>query len=264
MYPDTALIASNYPTEDDAEHGRFLGDIVDEAAYITKEETVLLSINDIVLINYPPDHEPQTANEIVPTDKPIVVNGVQKDAAGVRVNMEGKLGDIGTVYYSKDATANILSMSTLVDSGATVKYYHSANRFTVQPKGSKIIYSFCRKNIPGNESKFYVYNMDSMVNTVPTLHPSQEGTFVTTVADNLVHYTKREVLGASEHVSYSRDSAIDQSRTQSQCSEMAQGSMLLLMISKLLTLSGDPTSHLYEEKQLELSQSPLMRQQGCQ
>jgi hypothetical protein len=67
----------------------------------------------------------------VPTDKPIIVNGVQKDAAGVRVNMEGKLGDIGTVYYSKDATANILSMSTLVDSGATVKYDHSANRFTV-------------------------------------------------------------------------------------------------------------------------------------
>jgi hypothetical protein len=38
--------------------------------------------------------------------------------------------------------------------------------------------------------------MDTMVDTVPTLHPSQEGTFVTTVADNLVHYTKREVLGA--------------------------------------------------------------------
>jgi hypothetical protein len=81
-------------------------------------------------------------------------------------------------------------MSTLVDAGANVKYDHNANRFTFQPKGSKTIYSFCRKQILGNESKFYVCNMDTMVDTVPTQHPSQEETLVTTVANYLVQYTK--------------------------------------------------------------------------
>jgi hypothetical protein len=51
------------------------------------------------------------------------------------------MGDTGTLYYSKIASANILSMSTLVNLGAIVKYNAKANRFTVHPKGSSLIYS---------------------------------------------------------------------------------------------------------------------------
>jgi hypothetical protein len=130
--------------------------------------------------------------------KPIIVNGVQASAGGVRVKMQGTLGEIGRVYYSKEASANILSMATLVDAGAKIEYDAKANRFTVQPKGSKTIYSFCRKNVKGSESKFYVCNMGSMVDTVPTEHPQRENTMVATVANNLVKYTKREITGANK------------------------------------------------------------------
>ena len=199
--PDIALMVSemNPDEEHDIERDQFLGDIVEESTYITKEETVLLSIDDVVFDNGSTIHLIKNAKlltEIAATKNPIVVSGVQTDADGVRVSLEGKMGDIGTVYYSKNASANILSMSTLVDSGAIVKYNPKANRFTVQPRGSSLIYSFCRKNIDGNESKFYVCNMNTMVASIPTSHPQQADILVTTVAENMVRYTKREVLGA--------------------------------------------------------------------
>jgi hypothetical protein len=130
----------------DEEHGierdQFLGDIVEESTCITKEETVLLSIDDLVFDNGSTIHLIKNAKlltEIAAKKNPIVVSGVQTDADGVRVSLEGKMGDIGTVYYSKNASANILSMSTLVDSGAIVKCNPKANRFTVQPRGSSLI-----------------------------------------------------------------------------------------------------------------------------
>ena len=199
--PDIALMVSDLNPDDehDIERDQFLGDIVEESTYITKEETVLLSIDDVVFDNGSTIHLIKNAKlltEIAATKNPIVVSGVQTDADGVRVSLEGKMGDIGTVYYSKNASANILSMSTLVDSGAIVKYNPKVNRFTVQLRGSSLIYSFCRKNIDGNESKFYVCNMNTMVASIPTSHPQQADILVTTVAENMVRYTKREVLGA--------------------------------------------------------------------
>jgi hypothetical protein len=199
---DVALLAANIdPDEDYDDHSHFLGDAVEEAAYITKEETVLLALNDVVFDNGSTVHlikNPKLLTNIGVSATPIVVNGVQTNASGVRVNLEGRLGDIGTVYYSKDASANILSMSCLVDSGAKVKYDPKANRFTVQPRRSATIYSFCRKKVNNNDSKFYVCNMDTMVATVPTDHSSDAEILVATVAQNMVRYTKREVSAAQK------------------------------------------------------------------
>lgn len=120
------------------------------------------------------------------------MNGVQANATGVRVNQERRLDDIRLVYYSRNATANILSMSTLVDSGARVIYDQSRNGFTVQPRGSATVYNFNRRNLSGNESKFYVCTMGKEMLRV-TNSPT---TLVTTVAANLTKYAKREVIGA--------------------------------------------------------------------
>jgi hypothetical protein len=174
---------------DDDEQDQFVGDVVDEAAYITKEETVLLSINDVAFDNGSTIHlikNPKLLTHISTTKNPIVVNGVQSDAAGVRVNMKGRLGDIGTVYYSKNATANILSIPNLVDSGDIVKYDSKGNKFTVQPKGNSQIYNFSRRNVAGNDSKFCVCNMDTLFSSAATNYPPGEEILVASVAQNMV------------------------------------------------------------------------------
>ena len=171
----------------------------EETAFITKEETVYLTIDEVVFDTASTIHlikNEKLLTAITETENPIVVNGVQANATGVRIDKEGQFGDIGTVYFSKNGSANILSMAALVDAKAKIRYDERANRFTVQMPHSKQIYSFCRKKIPGSESKFYVCNVKTMISNVPTSHPAEEEALVTTVADNMKKYTKREVMGA--------------------------------------------------------------------
>ena len=195
--PDMALMVSALnPDEEYVEDIEYDID-ARESAYLTAEETVLLSVDDVVFDNGSTVHLIKNARlltDIGISDRPIVVNGVQSDATGVRVNMEGQLGDIGTVYYSKNASANILSMSSLVDAGADISYNREANAFTVRPRGSETTYSFVRRNVNGSESKFYVCNMGKMAKKVRFATTA----LVTTVASNMVNYTKREVIGANK------------------------------------------------------------------
>ena len=73
---------------------------------------------------------------------------------GVTVDREGEFEEFGTVLYSGDASANILSFASQVDAGATIRYDHLKDCFTLQPKGSLNIYRFGRKTVPGSEGRF--------------------------------------------------------------------------------------------------------------
>ena len=84
----------------------------------------------------------------------------------------------------------------MVDDGAKITYDQHERRFTLQPKGSDNIYSFCRRSIPGNEGRFYVCDVRSMISKGATSHPPEEHAMIQTVADNLKQYTKREVVAA--------------------------------------------------------------------
>lgn len=131
----------------------------------------------------------------------IVLNGVQADARGVRVDMEGDRDfcDVGVVYYSDEASANILSMAAMVDVGAAITYDQSENRFTLRPRGSESIYTFCRRNVPGSEGRFYVCDVKTMVSSRATAHPAEKDRVnVVTVSDNLKRYSKREVESAGK------------------------------------------------------------------
>ena len=79
----------------------------------------------------------------------ILLNGVQLGAAGVRVDQEGDFGEIGPVYYSRGATANILSFAAMADSGADIRFDHEAGCFNLRPAGSRSTYSFSRQDLPG-------------------------------------------------------------------------------------------------------------------
>lgn len=70
---------------------------------------------------------------------------------------------------------------------------------TLRPRGSKRIYSFCRRNIPGSEGRFYVCDVNTMISSTETEHPVRgDFALVQTVSENIARYTKREVQSAQK------------------------------------------------------------------
>ena len=134
------------------------------------------------------------------TSDGIILSGIDKDSYGIKVDMVGQLGEIGTVFYSPKASANVLSFAAMSDAGATIRFDSKHERFTLQPKGSQNIYSFCRQDIAGSAGRFYVCDTRTMIGPTPTLHTNREQALVTTVSDNMKRYTHREVETARKAI----------------------------------------------------------------
>jgi hypothetical protein len=171
-----------------------------ETAFVASNEVVLFARSHVLLDNQASVNVFCNANlltDIRRSEHGILLNGVQANAEAVRVDLEGDFGEVGPVYYSKRATANILSFAAMVDRGADIQYSQIDERFTLQPRGSPNIYSFCRRPVTGSEGRFYVCDVESMVKGVPTQH-SDETVLVNTVSDNMSRFTKREIASAAK------------------------------------------------------------------
>ena len=189
--PESALLTGKL-SEDEGEEARDDLFESEEASFIATEETVLLSAEDVVFdtgatVSF--FKNAKLLTDIDTTKRSIHVNGVQADAGGVKVHLDGQFIDIGRVYYNKNAAANILSMSAMVDSGADVQYDSNSNTFLLKPANSGNTYKFTRRNVDGSEGKFYVCNVKQMV--------EPEEIYIDTVAENLRRYTKREIDSAT-------------------------------------------------------------------
>jgi Zinc knuckle len=186
--PETAMLVSNQVSY-----------VSSQETALLSQETVLFSRNHVLLDNQASINifcNSDLLTSVRKTEKEIILNGVQANTDGIRIDTVGDFAEVKNVYYSAEATANILSFAAMVDEGATIEYDHTANRFTLQPRDSDNIYSFRRRDIAGSEGRFYVCDVTHMVGTQPTLHRQLETAYVQTVAENLVKYTKREVEGA--------------------------------------------------------------------
>jgi hypothetical protein len=102
------------------------------------------------------------------------------------------------VFYSVEASANILSLAHLVDSGGDVRYEAELDQFTLRPSISNSLYIFRRKSVAGSEGRFYVCQLSTLVETTKISAAYQHQlALVQTVEDNMQRYTKREVGGAT-------------------------------------------------------------------
>ena len=149
----------------------------DETVYVTTLETVLFAKDDVLLDSQASVNvfcNRALLNNVRKSDRNVVLNGVQSGAAGVKITQEGDFNDVGKVYYSSEATANILSYAVMVDGGNRVRYDQRNDRFLLRPVGSNMVDSFCRKNIPGSEGRFYCCNVNSMVNEHATTYPTDD------------------------------------------------------------------------------------------
>jgi hypothetical protein len=117
-------------------------------------------------------------------DRNALLGGIQRGAAGVRVTEEGLYRDVGMVYYSDLASANILSFSSQVDAGADISYDKINDRFTMAPANGE--YYLGRKDVAGSQGRFYVCDTSTMIE-------NNEAAHVATVEDSMKRYTKREI-----------------------------------------------------------------------
>ena len=112
---------------------------------------------------------------------PFYIDGIDGGSRGLRISEEGDFEDLGRVACESTAAANILSKARLLDTGNTVSYNQSSDVYHLH--GHHRSYTFSRKMLSnGLRSSHYACDM-----------ANADHTFVTTVADNMRQYIKREV-----------------------------------------------------------------------
>ena len=123
----------------------------EDSVYVTTSEKILFSKDDVLLDSQASVnvfYNQLLLKNVRKSERQVLLNGVQSGASGVRINQEGDFKAVGRVYFSSEATANILSYAVMVDEGNAVSYDQGNDRFELRPAGSNLIYSFCRKNVP--------------------------------------------------------------------------------------------------------------------
>ena len=113
-----------------------------EAAFVTTNEAVLFTRSHVLLDNQASVSIFCNASLLI-SQHSILLNRVQREAKGVRVDQGGDFGEIRPVYYSPGATANILSFPAMADSGADIRYNQETGCFVWRPTGSRACESDC-------------------------------------------------------------------------------------------------------------------------
>ena len=126
---------------------------------------------------------------IIRSKRQITITGVEANTTGVIVNLEGTFSDVGQVYYSDKANANILSFATQIDNGARIVYDDTNDVFIMQPKNSKSVYTFGRKQTTGSDGRLYSCGVRTMINY-------GEEAMISTGAENIKQYINREIAAA--------------------------------------------------------------------
>ena len=179
-----------------------------ELAYVTSTESCFFSKYDVLLDNEASLNvfrNRDLVKNLRVSARTVVMHGVEDNSNGVKVDMEGEFNEIGTVFVSEKASANILSFAAQVDSGAEMSYDSKFDRFIMKPAGSDNYYSFGRKKLTGSEGRFYCCDVRSMIGKEPTSYPApsvssgvRHRALVQTVDENMHLYSKKDIAKARE------------------------------------------------------------------
>jgi hypothetical protein len=161
-----------------------------DVTLIAKEDRVLFTKYELLLDNQ--SSVDIVGNEDIITNKrrankPITTSGIQLGASPAIVDTIGDFDEFGSVYYSENSSANILSFASQVNAGAGINYDRLSDVFTLKRANGSNVYVFSRKNVAGSEGQFYVCDLRTM------MMQHNERAMVQTVAENISKFTKREV-----------------------------------------------------------------------
>jgi hypothetical protein len=118
-----------------------------DVALVANTESILFTEHEILLDNEASINvfrDKKLLTGVTDAARKVLVGAVQRGASGVRVTEEGDFSDIGTVYCSDSASANILSFASQIDAGAYISYDKMADRFVMTPAGGSNTYLFGR------------------------------------------------------------------------------------------------------------------------
>jgi hypothetical protein len=150
----------------------------DDSAFATFEETDVLLDNQAGRSIF---KNSDLLTDMSTTD-PFYIGGIDGTSRGLCIDQDGDFEGLGRVGYNRDAAANILSKTQVLDNGFSVAYDQSLDEYRLE--GHQRIYVFGRRILHnGRRSSHYSCTMSGKA-------------FVTTVADNLRQYTVREALQA--------------------------------------------------------------------
>jgi hypothetical protein len=119
-------------------------DSENETAYMTTDvivslERVLFAADEVLIDSQASVNifkSKHLLRNIRKSQRSILLKGVQSGASGVSIDLEGDFNELGPVFYCEKASANILSLAHLVDSGGDVRYEAELDRFTLRPPTS--------------------------------------------------------------------------------------------------------------------------------
>jgi hypothetical protein len=105
-------------------------DSEDETAYMTTDvivslERVLFAADEVLIDSQASVNvfkSKHLLRNIRKSQRSIILNGVQSGASGVSIDLEGNSTLLRAVFYSEEASTNILSLAYLVDSSGDVRY----------------------------------------------------------------------------------------------------------------------------------------------
>ena len=183
-----------------------------EIANVTATESCFFSKYDVLLDNEASLNvfrNSDLVKNLRVSARTVTMHGVENNSNGVKVDLEGEFNEIGTVFVSEKASANILSFAAQVDSGAEMSYDSKFDRFIMKPAGSDNCYSFGRKNISGSEGRFYCCDVRTMIGKEPTLYPepasfgispagAKHRALIQTIDENMKHFSKKDITRAKE------------------------------------------------------------------
>jgi hypothetical protein len=119
-------------------------DSENETAYMTTDvivslERVLFAADEVLIDSQASVNvfkSKHLLRNIRKSQRSIVLNGVQSGASGVSIDLEGDFNELGAVFYTEEASANILSLAHLVDSDGDVRFEAELDQFTLRPPPS--------------------------------------------------------------------------------------------------------------------------------
>ena len=162
-----------------------------EVALISTHESCMFSKYEILLDNQASlnvfSNEGLLSN-VRDAETSVRMSGIQLGADGIVVDKVGDFADLGEVYFSEMASANVLSFAQQINSGANIEYKRDVDEFHMTPATGERTYRFARKKVEGSEGRFYICDVRNL-----TRKSASNMVMLQTVDENLNRYTKREI-----------------------------------------------------------------------